>query len=251
VKRAFLTLLVVLSPGCGSDPPDDVVGPAPDVREPAPRTAAPPALGPTTFMPEAEHRGERDVLRLTFPDGRHIALSYPAELGLADLGVQPDVSYYLDDRGGPYRLTFLYRSPEPEARKHEIVLRAGEWTVVVPVPDPAARDDVATSLSIHETADGFVVVEAATPLTLSGQFGEGGGAQLALGDHDPHPKKVTPPQGTLIHLAPVDDCGWADGEISEVGSPSYGATCLGGRIFFDIYGKRPLIEAVLSGLELE
>lgn len=44
---------------------------------------------PTTFVPEAEHHGQRDALPLTFPDGSRIVLSYPGELRLAELGVQP------------------------------------------------------------------------------------------------------------------------------------------------------------------
>lgn len=33
--------------------------------------------GPTTFVPEAEHHGQRDAFPLTFPDGSRIVLSYP------------------------------------------------------------------------------------------------------------------------------------------------------------------------------
>jgi hypothetical protein len=207
---------------------------------------APPAPGPTAFVPEAQHRGERDVLPLTFPDGSRIVLSYPAELGLADLGLQPDVSYlYREDPAARYPLTFLYGAPSRTAAEGEIVLRAGAWTVVAPLRDSAARDEVVESLSVRETVDGFVIVEAARPLALSDEFGEGGGVQLALADHHPAPDTVTT-LDPLILLAP-SDCGRRDTEIGG----SYGSTCLGGRVHVGIYGKRPFIEAVLSGLELE
>jgi hypothetical protein len=198
--------------------------------------------GPTTFVPEAEHHGERDVLPLTFPDGSRIVLSYPAELGLAELGVQPDVSYlYRDDPAARFPLTFLFGPQSRAAADEEIVLRAGAWTVVAPIRDPAARDDVVGSLRVDETAEGFAVVEAAAPLALSHEFGEGGGVMLALGDGDPAPATG---MGRIL-LAPVDCTG-----RDEIGG-GYGSTCLDGRVHVGIYGKRPFIEAALSGLELE
>jgi hypothetical protein len=214
-------------------------------------TGAPPAPGRTTFVPGAPHRGERAVLPLTFPDGSRIVLSYPARLRLAELGVQPDVSYlYREDPAARYPLTFLYGAPSHAAAEGEIVLRTGAWTVVARIRDAAARDEVARNLSVHETVEGFVVVEAAGPLALSDEFGEGGGVMLALGDHHPAPAKVTS-LDPLIELAP-SDCGGRDTEFAGVGGDtSHGSTCLGGRIYVGIYGKRPFIEAVLAGLELE
>lgn len=215
-----------------------------------PGVATTPSLGPATFVPEAQHRGVRDVLPLTFPDGSRIVLSYPAALRLADLGVQPDVSYlYREDSAARYPLTFLYGAPSSGAGANEVVLRAGAWTVVAPVRDSAARDEVVRSLSAHETAEGFAVVDATAPLALSHEFGEGGGVMLALGDGDPAPAKVTS-LDPLIELAP-GDCGRESAIEGIGGSLSHGSTCLGGRVYVGIYGKRPFIEAVLSGLELE
>jgi hypothetical protein len=252
VKRTLiaLTLLLLLPPACGGKTPADVAERARDVSEPAERTTAPSALVPKTFTPEAQHRGERDVLPLTFPDGSRIVVSYPAKLGLAELGVQPDVSYlYRDDSAARYPLTFLYGVPSHAPAEGEVVLRAGAWTVVAPIREPTARDDVVGSLSVEETAEGFVVVEAAAPLALSHEFGEGGGVMLALGDHNPAPSIVTS-LDPLIELAP-SECG-GDRDIEGVGgSISHGDRCLGGRIYVGIYGKRQFIEAALAGLELE
>jgi hypothetical protein len=253
MKRTFivLTFLLLLPPACGSESPADVAEPARDLSEPAEGTTAPSALVPRTFVPEAQHRGERDVLPLTFPDGIRIVVSYPAELGLAELGVQPDVSYlYRDDSAARYPLTFLYGVSSHAPAEGEVVLRAGAWTVVAPIGDPAARDDVVGSLAVEETAEGFVVVEAATPLALSHLFGEGGGVMLALGDHNPAPGIVTS-LDPLIELAP-SDCSGRDIHIEGVGGDtSHGSRCLGGRIYVGIYGKRQFIEAALAGLELE
>lgn len=253
MKRAplTLTLLLLLSPACGGEPAADSTKPAPDVSNPAQGTTAPSALVPRTFVPEAQHRGEQDVLPLTFPDGSRIVLSYPAELGLAKLGVQPDVSYlYRDDSAARYPLTFLYGVSSHAAAEGEVVLRAGAWTVVAPIRDPTARDDVVGNLSVEETPDGFVIVEAATPLALSHEFGEGGGVMLALGDHDPAPHRVTS-LDPLIELAP-SDCGRGDTEFEGVGgNTSHGSRCLGGHVYVGIYGKRQFIEAALAGLELE
>ena len=245
----YLALLLLLPPACGGDSPADIAEPARDASEPARGTTAPSALVPKTFAPEAQHRGERDVLPLTFPDGSRIVVSYPAELGLAELGVQPDVSYlYRDDPAARYPLTFLYGVSSHAPAEGEVVLRAGAWTVVAPIRDPTARDDVVGSLAVDETAEGFVVVEAATPLALSHEFGEGGGVMLALGDHAPAPGKVTS-LDPLIELAPSE----CEGDRIEGvgGSISHGSRCLGGRIYVGIYGKRQFIEAALAGLELE
>lgn len=106
------------------------------------------------------------------------------------------------------------------------------------------------SIGVHETGDGFVVVETKPPLELSHDFGEGGGVMLALGDGDPAPARVTS-LDPLIELAP-EDCEADDTKIDGVGgSTSHGSRCLGGRIYVGVYGKREFIEAVLSGLELE
>ena len=57
------------------------------------------------------------------------------------------------------------------------------------------------SIGVHETVDGFVVVETKAGLELSHDFGEGGGAMLALGDGDRAPARVTS-FDPLIELAP-------------------------------------------------
>jgi hypothetical protein len=247
-RGTVLALLVVLCAACGGQLPAEREPPQDVANRTQTRTNS--ALDPKRFVPKAKRVGEREVVPLTFPDGTRIVLSYPAELRLVELGVQPDVSYlYRDDSAARYPLTFLYRAPDPAPAAGEIILRAGGWTVVAPVWDSAARDEIVNSLSTHETGEGFAVVEAKAPLALSHEFGEGGGVMLALGDDNPVPARVTS-LDPLIELAP-GDCG-RESEIEGVGgSLSYGSTCLGDRVYVGVYGKRRFIEAVLSRLELE
>jgi hypothetical protein len=203
-------------------------------------------LGATAFVPDTERHGERDFLPLTFPDGKRVVLSYPIELGLADLGVQPDVSYLYGEPPDLFALTFVYGPANPRA--DEFVLRAGSWTIIVPLSDPGEREDVERSLHAHETTDGFPVVEALPPLELSHGFGEGGGVQLALGDLVPAENTVSS-LDPLILLAP-GNCPSQDQNDTEIGGRS-GATCLGGDLYVGVYGDRPFVEAVLDGLRLE
>jgi hypothetical protein len=200
-------------------------------------------LGATAFVPETERRGERDLLPLTFPDGTRVVLSYPLELALAGLSVQPDVSYfYRDDRPARFALTLVYGPASPQV--DQVALPAGSWTIIAPLRDAAEREVVERSLRAHETPDGFPVIEAEPPLALSHEFGEGGGVMLALGDLRPEPD-IASSLDPLIELAPAD----CHPEHVEIGG-SYGATCLGG-VYVGVYGDRPLIEAVLAGVRLE
>jgi hypothetical protein len=246
VKRTLLMLLLVVAPACGGEPSADTREPEQHVP-PAARQPKAAVLGPSPFVPKTEQRGDRDILPLTFPDGTHVALSYPAGVRLAELGVQPDVSLQYRGRAfDQYPLTFLYDVEDRPAASDEIAVPAGPWTVVARVADSDVRRDISRSLSARETVEGFVVVETARPHTLSDQFGEGGGVQLAFGDGDPAPSRVTT-LDPLIIVAPVD-CGRSPD--TEVGG-SYGSACLGGRIHVSIYGERAFVEAVLSGLEVE
>jgi hypothetical protein len=199
--------------------------------------------GDTSFVPADAEEGERIRLPLVFPDGTRIVLSYPLELDLASLGVQPDVSYlYRDDPAARFILTFVHGPAD--AGPLEIALHAGSWTILAQVRDPAERELVESNLRVHETPDGFPVVEALAPLALSHEFGEGGGVMLALGDLVPAENTVSS-LDPLIELAPTD----CQLENVEIGG-SYGAKCFG-NLYVGVYGDRPFIEAVLEGLRVE
>jgi hypothetical protein len=199
-------------------------------------------LGVTGFVPDTERRGERDYLPLTFPDGRRIVLSYPLELGLAALSVQPDVSYlYRDDPPPRFALTFVHgpASPKPS----EVALTGGSWTVLSPVRDPSEKEIVESSLQVHETHEGFPVVEALPPLALSHESGEGGGVMLSIGDLAPEPNRTS--LDPLIEIRP-EGCSQ---EHVEIGA-SHGAKCFGD-FYVGVYGHQPFISDVLEGLRLE
>jgi hypothetical protein len=205
--------------------------------------------GDTSFVPPAADEGERTRLPLVFPNGQRIVVSYPRYLDLAGLGVQPDVSYlYLDDPPSRFPLTFVRGEATPGPS--EVALRAGRWTVLAPLRDPAEKEIVAQSLQLHETSDEFPVVEALPPLGLSDEFGEGGGSMLAFGDLEPKPNVVSSLE-PLIELAPVQKCRLSQAADEVEISHSHGARCLGD-FYLGVYGAdRPYIEAVLEGLRLE
>jgi hypothetical protein len=192
-------------------------------------------IGATAFVPPTERRGERDFLQLTFPDGMRVVLSYPVELDLAGMTVEPHVSYlYRDDLPPRFELDFAYGPVEPAP--DQIAMRAGSWTVLADLRDGSEADTVARSLGALETADGFPVVDAAPPLALSQESGEGGGPSLTL--------DVVGERWLEVAVEP--GCGLPRPEISE----GHGAKCLG-QLYLGVYGDRPFIEEVLEGVRIE
>ncbi|MGH2995561.1 MAG: Kelch repeat-containing protein [Gaiellaceae bacterium] len=193
-------------------------------------------IGATAFVPHTDRDAERDYLPLTFPDGTSIVLSYPLELDLAGMSVEPSVSYlYRDDRPPRFELTFVYGPAEP--RSDQVGFPAGSWTVLAALLDPGEADAIARSLSGAETSDGFPVIEALPPIALSDESGEGGGPRLTLGVQ----------KDRWIELEP-EPAGRGPDEISPDGT--YASLCLGGAISARIYGDRAFVEAVYAGLEL-
>ncbi|MGH2989002.1 MAG: hypothetical protein ACRDMY_03900 [Gaiellaceae bacterium] len=186
----------------------------------------PDELGAITFVPRSELRRGRVHLPVTFPEGTSALLTYPSELDLAGMGVQPDVSYlYLADRPPRFPLAF-YRGDPPagvvageapvdqlatregeraelwaapadsdseetgrEVMPYGLVFRFGSWTVIAPVREPDEATVLAGSLEGRETSDGFVALEALPPIGLSDESGEGRGPRLTIGDTDPDPER--------------------------------------------------------------
>ena len=191
-------------------------------------------LGSSAFVPRTERGGERDRVRLTFPDGTSVVLSYPLELDLGGMTVEPEVSYlYREDRPPRFPITFAYGPAEPAS--DQIALRFGSWTALAELRDPRERERIARSLRGHETPDGFPVIQASPPVALSDESGEGDGPRLTLADG----------RGRWLELEP-EEC-----SRSPERSSTYGWLCLGGRLTADVYGDRSFVEAVLAGLRLE
>lgn len=171
---------------------------------------------PTTpFVPETTTAGDVTRIPFVWPDGSSATLVYPTELRLADLGVQPNVSYVLRAYPPPrFPVLFLHGPPGvedpylvgdqplkvltsadggyvemcsavngPWFRNREVaqrwlVFRTESWSVLVSVARPAK-----VALSPAEIAaafsfdelEGYPVALAVDPLMLSNESGEGKG----------------------------------------------------------------------------
>lgn len=239
--------------------------------------------GALAFVPSTEVRGARVHMAVTFPDGTSAVLTYPSELDLAGMGVQPDVSYlYRADRPPRFPLA-LYRGEPPaaalsgegpidrfptrtgveaelwrasshsesedtgrEEMPYQLVFRFGSWTVIAPVRDPQEADVLADSLSGRETADGFVALEAFPPIALSHESGEGEGPRLTIGDAEPDPDLLRVDERFRHIELWVERC---SGDDEPSASGEYAALCLGGALTANINGDRDFVASVFDGVE--
>jgi len=288
IVLASITLLVFLGAGTGllvRLNTGDVATPTgqPASSAPSGSSAATPAL----FVPPTQREGSRAALPITFPDGSTAELTYPADLDLAGMGLQPDVAI-LDSRNpaAPSPLVFLHRdAPGPDVLKgaqpvqramtrpgrpveiwrarpasavtpdqaYWVVYQVGSWTVLAPASDRTLATDLARQLEARQASDGFIVLDASPPLALSYGFGEGGGVQLAIGDRNPRPDQVDAGRDSrLILLSPVRRACRGEG-LSPSGESA--ATCLKapgtrGAVLATISGDRRFVNAVFDGLEI-
>jgi hypothetical protein len=232
----------------------------------------------TPFVPATQSVADEIRMPVVFPDGTRATLVFPSELGLEEMGVQPDVSYLYREDAGPeslFEIIFLHdpnasirtyvdglepittidRGPEIWMMSDEwdarnqlqgvwIRLRLESWTVLVASTTVEQAVSVADYLRLRETPSGFPLVEAVGPLALAEGFGETEGAVLGIADTYPDPNES--PAGEVIFLSP-DGC---NGETSVSGK--YGSLCLANvRIFASIYGDRTFVRAVVGGLRVE
>jgi hypothetical protein len=66
-------------------------------------------LEPAPFIPGGVRDGDLIRMPLTFPDGTRATLVFRGELGLEELGVQPDVSYLWKEYPPPrFPIVFLH-----------------------------------------------------------------------------------------------------------------------------------------------
>jgi hypothetical protein len=270
-------LVVTQVAGEGGDPLS-----TPALTTVTPSTVASSTVPPSAavFVPRTTREGNRTVLPVTFPDGSTAELFYPTALGLAGMGVQPDVSLLRVQEPGPrYELVFSRGGPVPGLLKGDrpvgryqtaqgrpvqlwpavenpgvlsgygywLEYRIGAWTVLAGVADRAMAAEVARNLDGRQTGDGFVVIQAGGPFALSGEYGEGRGAQLAIGDRSPLPDAIVSDLWRLIEFSP------ARGSCHEEGvSGEHGSKCLGppgAGIFVNISGNPSWVKAVVRGLQ--
>jgi hypothetical protein len=232
--------------GCGGLSAGPIAAPS---SSPAGSPAATVPMIPTVHEANGESR-----LTLTFPDGSSTVLSSPADLDLAEMGIQPDVDLawkghwvgaIVFSYGGPERGILAGTEPvevhqrdgeaieEWEARAREgrhqatdawLVYELASWTVHVPLSDHADQEEVLDSVRPLQTKDGFVIVEVDGSADLAEGYGEAGGPQLAFGDLDPLPDFVRPNEdGLLINVAP-SECRGFHPTVQLEGS--YASACL-------------------------
>lgn len=214
---------------------------------------------------------------LAFPDGTRATLVFPGELGLEEVGVQPDVSYiWRDDPSPRYPIVFLHdpnasirtyvgggepiaivdgrevwaMSDEWESHRNQLQgvwvrLRLDSWTVLLASTTVEDAVAVADYLHMDETLTGFPVVVAVGPVALATGFGESEGPQLGFGEASPEPDRVSQ-LDAAIFLSP-DGCNGG----SAV-SGTYASLCLAGEnVFASIYGDREFVRSAFEGLRVQ
>lgn len=228
---------------------------------------------------------ERVRLPVTFPDGTTAVLTYPEELDLAGMGVQPDVSFLYRDYPPPRFPLAFYRGDVPEAalggtepnerlitragttaelwqapsppetdstdralNLYRLVFRFGSWSVVAHVRNRQEAKVVAASLDGRETADGLIALEAFSAIALSDESGEGEGPRLTLGDAEPDPDLFGADARFRMIEIWVEKCDESD---PPSGSGEYALLCLGGELSAHINGGRAFVRAVFDGLEAQ
>jgi hypothetical protein len=285
VLGACLTLAVLAGAGVvvtrvAGDRGDRLAGPAPTTATPSAARSSTVPPSAAVFVPRTTREGNRTVLPVTFPDGSTAELVYPTALGLAGMGVQPDVSFLRVQEPGPrYELVFSRGGPVPGLLKGDrpvgryqttrgrpvqlwpavehpgvvsaaygywLQYRIGAWTVLAGVTDQAMAAEVARNLDGRQTGEGFVVIQASGPLALSREYGEGRGAQLAIGDRSPLPDAIVADPWRLIELSPARRSCHDEGVSGD-----HGTRCLGppgAGIFANISGNPSWVKAIVGGL---
>ncbi|WP_030913976.1 hypothetical protein [Streptosporangium amethystogenes] len=230
---AALVLVPVVSLLSGREP-----GSVPQPPPPVPTRAEVVAKdAPNVLYPRPRHRGGREILNVVFPDGSAAEVGYPAELGLARLGVRPAMTGRLDGEVGTYRqLTVPPGGPAGVAMGRPMIRKlAGQVTLWHPMSpaegevllfafDPwfVALRDLKGGMSFEQrmlwarnlrgrvTRDGYLVLDARAPVRLAGPGetfrGEQVGPQLWFGGA----------RETLLVLAPVPGCDVAAIELSVI-----------------------------------
>jgi hypothetical protein len=269
------------SPAVNPTPTATITGPPGVLPEPS-------DLGhiATPFVPATHREGDRVVLPVTFPDGGSAELVYPATLDLAGMGAQPDMAFL---NGTDYGYFRFYHGDPPASVFQEgasplvvqdakgrtveviragrgqdrwgaywVVFRFGSWTVLASLD---ANEDAqaverarvfAAHLDGRETSDGFVALQATSPIDLvqANGFGEGGGAQVAFGDLDPSQDVVKTAgrefQFVLVSSAYPGLC--REGPTSE--SSDFASACVGnGTIVVHVYGGPSFVKDVAEGIK--
>lgn len=254
-------------------------------------SASPPATsrgGHVPFVPKTEVRNGRAYLHVTFPDGSEGDFSYPAELNLAGLRVQPDVALTWQGEyiggvvfsfGGPNQEILQASHPsrtfqtldgwnaavwevwdryDPSAIRHVdqwLVIDLPKWTVHVPVPGSVQPEALSEAVRPRGDSEGFVAVRVLPPAGLPQGWGESGGPGIQLGDSHPLESVIHPQDGRYLILAPSPGC--KDEKVHSV-SDWFGATCLAeGSVYFSVEmfppagANKEMVERIIENVRFE
>ena len=116
---------------------------------------------PNALYPKPRREGGREILNVVFPDGSKAEVGYPAELGLAKLGVRPAQGAWLDGHKDLYRqLTAPPGGPAGVAMGKPMIRKlTGKTTLWRPM-SPAEGEVLLFSygpwyLALHDEKDGM------------------------------------------------------------------------------------------------
>ncbi|MFF5212444.1 hypothetical protein [Streptosporangium sp. NPDC000396] len=249
----------------------DAVAPFP---EPVP---APPRVTVTAVSnvlhPKPRYKNGREILDVVFPDGSKAEVSYPAELGLAKLGVRPAQGAWLDGYFSLFRqLTAPPGGPAEVSQGNPMIRRlservtlwqptsAAEGHVLLFAFDPwyVALHDLKNGMTYEQrllwaenlhgrvTKSGYLVLEGRPPVRLArpGQDfkGEQVGPQLWFGGA----------RETLVVLVPVPGC-----DVRTIQLPMIeqrrrfsAETCQDG-VYVAASGERGHVERVIAGIMIK
>lgn len=252
----------------GRERPDAV---APSFPPPVPTRAGTVAQdAPNVLHPRFRQKGGREILDVVFPDGSAAEVSYPAELGLAKLGVRPAMSGRLDGDTGPYRqLTVPSGGPAGVSRGQPMIRRLTKrvtlWHPMSPAEgevllfafDPwfVALRDLKDGMPFEQrmlwarnlrgkvTKGGYLVLDATSPVRLAtrGEIldGEPLGPQLWFGGA----------RETLLVLAPVPGCDVASIELSVIEQRRrFSAEACQDGVYVAASGERGHVERTMAGI---
>jgi hypothetical protein len=237
----------------------------------------------TPFIPQGSIEGGISYVPVTFPDGSSTTLTYPTELNLASLGLQPDVSYiWRGDTSSRHPIVFVHGPagverayvegdhptagfplpgggeaalwPARRAESHRLsgvswwlVYRTESWSALASLRHEDDAEALASALAIYEAETGLPFVMTTGPVYLAEFAGEDEGPDLAFGDAIPDPSIVSD-LDPLVLLSPQPCMGGPEFDSP----PTYASNCLaGGNVFVGTYGEDRFIRAVLDGLRAD
>ncbi|SNT60719.1 hypothetical protein SAMN05216276_10797 [Streptosporangium subroseum] len=228
---------------------------------------------PNALYPKPRREDGREILDVVFPDGSKAEVGYPAELGLAKLGVRPAQGAWLDGHKDLYRqLTAPPGGPAGVAMGKPMIRKlTGKTTLWHPM-SPAEGEVLLFSygpwyMALHDERDGmpfeqrllwaknlrgkvtkggYLVLSAKPPILLA-RAGEGleserVGPQLWFGGA----------REALLVLAPVPGCDVESIELSVIQQRRrFSAEACQDGVYVAISGERGFVERAINGIVIK